>query len=226
MSEETTDGQAAALIGRLRREVGATGTPTTARDPVNQPMIRHWCDAMDDANPLYTDPAAARQGPHGEIVAPPAMLNAWNMTGLLPRPADLEDPASGVYDLLDEAGYEGVVATNCEHVYHRYLKLGDHLGGVVKLVDVSDEKQTALGVGHFVTTETEYHDQHGEHVGSMFFRILKFRPGTGRASDNRDSAAAERPPPPPPPRAPPPPRRRGGGAGGGRPHPPGGPCGP
>ncbi|MCY4037424.1 MAG: MaoC family dehydratase N-terminal domain-containing protein [bacterium] len=198
MSEETTDGQAAALIGRLRREVGATGTPTTARDPVNQPMIRHWCDAMDDANPLYTDPAAARQGPHGEIVAPPAMLNAWNMTGLLPRPADLEDPASGVYDLLDEAGYEGVVATNCEHVYHRYLKLGDHLGGVVKLVDVSDEKQTALGVGHFVTTETEYHDQHDEHVGSMFFRILKFRPGTGRASDNRDSAAAERPPRPRP----------------------------
>ncbi|MGI9602879.1 MAG: OB-fold domain-containing protein, partial [Acidimicrobiales bacterium] len=49
-----------------------------------------------------------------------------------------------------------------------------------KLVDISAEKATGLGVGHFVTTETEFHDQHGEHVGSLFFRILKFRPGTGR----------------------------------------------
>ncbi|MCY3891399.1 MAG: OB-fold domain-containing protein [bacterium] len=200
MSDEMTDEQKEAFVAKLRKEVGNTGTPTIARDPVNQPMIRQWCDAMEDANPLYTDPDTASQGPHGEIVAPASMLNAWTMIGLIPRVNDPKDPASGVYAMLDEAGYVGVVATNCEHVYHRYLKLGDHLTGVVKLVDVSDEKQTALGIGHFVTTETEYHDQHGNHVGSMFFRILKFRPGTGRTANSGGdgNSGTERPPRPRP----------------------------
>jgi len=62
----------------------------------------------------------------------------------------------------------------------------------LKLVDVSEEKQTALGIGHFVTTETEYHNQDGEHVGSMFFRILKFKPGTGRGLDVASSAGERR----------------------------------
>ena len=31
------------------------GEPGIARDPVNEPMIRHWCDAVDDRNPVYTD---------------------------------------------------------------------------------------------------------------------------------------------------------------------------
>ena len=67
-------------------------------------------------------------------------------------------------------------------MFHRYLKLGDVIGGRTKLVDVSEEKATGLGIGHFVTTETEYVDENDEPVGSMFFRILKFRPGTGRVS--------------------------------------------
>ncbi len=165
---------------KLQAPIGSTGTPNHARDAVNQAMIRHWCDAMEDANPHYTDPAAAAAGPHGQIVAPPTMLNAWTMLGNIPRPVDPDDPQGVVGRLLDDAGYIGVVATNCEHVYPRYLRLGDHLTGTLKLVDVSEEKQTGLGTGHFVTSETQYHDQHGEHVGSMFFRILKFKPGTGR----------------------------------------------
>lgn len=198
MTDEMTEAQKEVFVNKLRREVGNTGTPSIARDPVNQPMIRHWCDAMGDANPVYTDPDAAAASPHGQLVAPPTMLNAWSMPGFIPRVNDPRDPASGVYAMLDDAGYVGVVATNSEHVYHRYLTLGDHVGGTQKLVEVSDEKQTALGIGHFVTTETEYHDQHGDHIGSMFFRILKFRPGTGRTADNGDDDQGERPPRPRP----------------------------
>ena len=186
------DAAKAEFYNRLRSPVGATGTPNRARDAVNQPMIRHWCDAMEDANPNYTDPVVAAAGPHGGIVAPPTMLNAWTMIGNVPRPLDPNDPQGTVGHQLDSAGYVGVVATNCEHVYTRYPRLGDHLTGTLKLVDVSEEKQTGLGIGHFITTETEYHTQDGEHVGSMFFRILKFRPGTGRAPSG-PATAGERP---------------------------------
>jgi hypothetical protein len=44
-----------ALIGR---PVGSP-VPTPGPDPVNQPMIRHWAAAFEDANPVYADPEAA-----------------------------------------------------------------------------------------------------------------------------------------------------------------------
>lgn len=184
---EMSDAEKAAFLARLQAHIGTTAAPRPAPDPVNVPMIRHWCEAMDDANPLYLDEAAAAAGPFGGIVAPPTMLNAWAMAGIKAARTD-DDPQAAVNALLDEAGYVGVVATNSEHVYNRYLRPGDHLTATLKLVDVSPEKQTGLGIGHFVTTETEYHDQHGEHVGSMFFRILKFRPGTGRGGDRAGGA--------------------------------------
>ncbi|MDH3705741.1 MAG: MaoC family dehydratase N-terminal domain-containing protein [Acidimicrobiia bacterium] len=179
MSDTTED----EFLADLQATVGASGTPQVARDPVNEATIRDWCDAMGEANPLFTDWEAAQAGPHGGLVAPPAMLNVWTMAGLHlgRRPTrDPRDPNAGAYGKLDAAGFTSVVATNSEQVYHRYLRPGDLLTGTQKLVDVSPEKKTGLGIGHFVTTETEYHDQHGEHVGSLFFRILKFRPGTGR----------------------------------------------
>jgi uncharacterized OB-fold protein len=86
--------------------------------------------------------------------------------------------------LLDASGFTSVVATDCEQEYHRYLRLGDHLSMTSTIESISDEKKTALGVGHFVTTRSDYHDQGGELVGSMRFRILKFRPAE-RATGER-----------------------------------------
>jgi uncharacterized protein len=95
--------------------------------------------------------------------------------------------------LLDSAGFTSVVATNCEQEYHRYLRLGDHLSTQTIIESVSDEKATGLGVGHFVTTRVEYRTDEGELVGTMRFRILKFRPGTGRGAKQDDGKAKERP---------------------------------
>ena len=190
------------LLEQLRSGIGKVGPSHPAPDAVNVHMIRHWCEAMGEANPNFLDEEFAQSGPHQGLVAPPAMLNAWAMPGLrikheemgnppLPKdPNQTSDPESygTTMNLLDEAGYIGVVATNSEHVYNRYLRLGEVIQGTQQLVEVSEEKQTALGIGHFVTTETEYHTTEGEHVGSMFFRILKFKPYTGR--DSQDSEAA------------------------------------
>ncbi len=158
--------------------IGSEGEPLVARDPVNQPMIRHWCDAVEDRNPVYTDEAFAKQSVHGGIVAPPTMLQAWTMRGLAPsEDAPKRTGALGrVIELLEAAGYTSVVATNCRQEYHRYLAPGDELHMVSRVVSVSDEKKTALGVGHFVDEEMSYRDASGEEVARMTFRILKFKP--------------------------------------------------
>jgi acyl dehydratase len=185
-----------AFTRSLRAHVGVPGAPEVARDAVNQPMIRHWCDAMEDANPVYTDAAFAARSVHGAIVAPPAMLNAWTMPGLPGRPPGRVDPAGAVYAALDAAGFSSVVATDSAHEYARYLRLGDLVHGTGDVEDVSDEKKTALGVGHFVTTQTTYTTHTGEVVGRMRFRILKFKPGTGRAASGAPPPAGPRDLPP------------------------------
>ena len=75
------------FLDKLRGFVGrSAGAPSKAWDAVNQAMIRHWCDAVGDRNPVYTDPAAAAASVHAQIVAPPTMLQAWTMKGLVPPP--------------------------------------------------------------------------------------------------------------------------------------------
>ena len=166
-----------AFLEKLQALVGRpSGAPFKAWDAVNQPMIRHWCDAVGDRNPIYTDPAAAAASVHGEIVAPPTMLQAWTMKGLVPPPSEGGGAQDELMSLLDGAGFTSVVATNCDQEYERYLHLGDELTGEQVIEDVSAEKKTALGVGHFVTTRADFRDQHGRLVGSMRFRILKFKP--------------------------------------------------
>jgi acyl dehydratase len=172
-----------------------------ARDAVNTAMIRHWCDAMTDANPVYTDPDFAAKSIHGGIVAPPAMLNAWTMPGLPGRRGG--EPGMNPMRALDAAGFTSVIATNSEHDYVRYLRPGDLLHGYNELFDVSEEKRTALGLGHFVTSRTTYRTQTGQEAGRMFFRLLKFRPGTGRPAPPAATSAASPPAralPPRPPR--------------------------
>ncbi len=152
------------------------GTPFTARDPVNQPMIRHWCDAMGDDNPVYTDEEAARRSVHGGIVAPPTMLQAWTMRGLRPPPASGPSAQDELWRLFEEAGYTSIVAVNCEQEYARYLRPGDRLTQSISIESVSDEKKTALGDGFFVTQLYTFRDQGGETVGTMRFRLFKYRP--------------------------------------------------
>jgi len=182
-----------ALLARLRGYVGGPAKPATvARDAVNQAMIRHWCDALGDSNPVYTDPAVAGRSVHGGIVAPPTMLHAWMLPGLAPEPTE-GDKLNELLGLLDAAGFRAVVAVNCEQEYRRYLRLGDVLTQTSVIEEVTEEKKTGLGTGHFVTYGTTFRDQEGAEVGTMRFRILKFRPAARAAAASAAPAAAAKP---------------------------------
>jgi uncharacterized OB-fold protein/acyl dehydratase len=165
-----------ARIHEAVEQIKAAGRskPRAGRDPVNQPMIRHWVDAMGDDNPIYVDEAAARAAGHPGIVAPPAMIQVWTMMGLGGvRPDD--DPIGPIIELFDNAGYIGVVATNCEQTYHRYLRPGEDVSVVAELTDVVGPKQTALGEGYFISQKITW--QVGdEDVAEMNWRIMKFIP--------------------------------------------------
>jgi uncharacterized OB-fold protein len=135
--------------------------PRLARDPVNTPAIRNWTEALGDC----TD--------YGDL-APAAMIQVWTMPGLRGQRA-ADDPLAVMTAALDEAGYPGVVATNCDQTYHRSLKVGEQPSVRTSLLDVTGPKRTALGEGWFVTTRSTWFSA-GEPVAEMDFRVLKYRP--------------------------------------------------
>ena len=157
-----------------RIAVGGESAARLGRDPVNQPMVSNWVEAMGDENPLYVDEAAAAASVHGELVAPPAMAQVWTMGGLKAR-RDPNDPLYAAMAMLDEAGFTSVVATNSEQTYLRYLRHGEQLSLTSRLESVVGPKKTGLGEGYFVTTKnTWYVDD--EPVATMVWRVLKFKP--------------------------------------------------
>jgi uncharacterized protein len=180
-SEAAPTEQDPAFLAEARSRIGTAGRPQVARHPVNAPAIADWCDAMGDDNPVYTDEAAAAASIHGGIVAPPVTLDIWDRGGLK-QTRSTDDPQAQTIKTLESRGFTSVVAVNSELEVVRYLRPGDVLQKVLSLEDVSDEKATGLGVGHFVTTRQRYTTTSGEHVGDVLFRILKFRPGTGRTA--------------------------------------------
>ena len=182
------------LRGYLDRETG----PYLGRYPVNAAMIGHWCEAMGDRNPIYTDEAAARAAGLSTPVAPPAMLQAWVMPGPA-GPAPGSDTASpfAVFDEMDRRGCSAIVAVNCEQEYLEPVQLGDELRFHSRIESISAEKATQLGAGHFITQLCVYRNQRDEVVARMRFRVLKYRPRPPGADERPESAERARADDPP-----------------------------
>jgi uncharacterized OB-fold protein/acyl dehydratase len=174
-----TQGSKEELERKLQAYVGEEiGPPMVAPEPVNESMIHHWCEAMGDRNAVYTDATAAARSVHRGLVAPPTMLQAWVLSGIeMAQPAtQASNKQRELHQLLSDYGYSSVVATNCEQIYTRYLRPGDRISTTTVIESISAEKATALGIGYFINTRDVFRDQNGEEVGSMTFRVLKFKP--------------------------------------------------
>jgi hypothetical protein len=133
------------------------------RDPVNQPTINNWLEAMGVDNPRFTA---------GE--APPSMAQVWTMYGLGGKPG-ADDPLHSMMNVLTDAGFTGVLGTNSEQTYDRYLRVGEQVRIETALDSVVGPKSTGMGVGYFVTSKSTWFVG-DEVVGSMLFRVFKFIP--------------------------------------------------
>ncbi|MDR7085394.1 putative OB-fold protein [Aeromicrobium panaciterrae] len=150
-----------------------------APDPVNGPMIRHWAEAIGDTNP--------RWAPGPDTEAPPAMAQVWTMYGLNPERMP-NDPLPDTMQVLDDAGFTSVLGTNCDQTYARTLKPGEVPSISTYLSDVMGPKKTGVGEGYFITTKSVW-TVGDEEVATMTFRVLKFKPGTGRASVDKTKSS-------------------------------------
>jgi acyl dehydratase len=155
------------------RMVGAGSAPRTARTPVSGARIQLFAAMVHDGNRSYWDAEFARQR-WGGLLAPPALLMGW----LIPPPWEPagRPPAASVVLRVPLPGTTFINAANDVEFLEPIIE-GDLLTVVEELVSVSPEKQTRLGVGHFVQTLETYRRQNGTVVARCRNTLFRFTPG-------------------------------------------------
>src|SRR5262249_16667189 len=129
------------MRGMLDRSiVGRVSEPITLE--VEPGHIRRFVEALGDANPLYSDPAAARAAGLPALPAPPTFAAAL-------RARDVRE-GLGI-DLRK------LLHGEQEYEYRRPLYAGDRLVLRERIVDVQD-KQGRSGAMQLLTLETTAHD--------------------------------------------------------------------
>lgn len=166
--------------------------PKRSYDTVNAAMIRHWTEVMGDKNPAYTDAEWAAESQRGEIIAPPAMMYAWNQEGY--AVASTGRPGDGLSNLVaffDRHGFSGSLGTNVDQEYFAEAKLGDSLFEDAIIEEISEQKATARGVGYFLQTLAKFTNQNGELIGTQRFKVFKFVPPEAQEKPTDSGHAGE-----------------------------------
>jgi acyl dehydratase len=116
------------------------------------------------------------------LIAPPAMLHVWTMPGLEPDrpytagPARTGDLDEAVRTQLAQLGYTSTLAASTDQDFRAALTLGTRVFAEDEYVAVTEEKQTHLGPGFFLTNRTTYSSADGASVGLLTTAVFHFAP--------------------------------------------------
>ncbi|MCV7030757.1 MaoC family dehydratase N-terminal domain-containing protein [Mycobacterium sherrisii] len=152
--------------------VGAVSEARTAATPVSGARIQLFAAMIHDGNRSYWDTEFARRQ-WGGLLAPPALLMGW----LIPPPWQPggRPPAASLILRVPLPGTTFINAANDVEFLEPIVE-GDTLTVVEELVSVSPEKQTRLGVGHFIETLETYRRQDGAVVARSRNTLFRFTP--------------------------------------------------
>ena len=136
--------------------VGRSYPPTDPYE-VGREKIREFAEAIGDANPAYTDPEAAKELGHPDVIAPPTFVFAitFKAAGQV-----IEDPQLG----LD---YSRVVHGDQKFAYTRPVRAGDRLA-----VTSTIEAIKSLAGNDNLDIRGEVHDETGEHVVTAWTKLV------------------------------------------------------
>jgi acyl dehydratase len=140
--------------------------------PVEAGRVADFCALVGDANPCYWDAAIATER-FGSPVAPPATLLVWKFAAPWnPGGRPAHGPIIGLEIPLP---VDDLINVSTETWFHAPIRVGSRLTFHERVKSISDLKRTALGPGHFVTTEFEAVDEAGTKVATNRNVMLRFR---------------------------------------------------
>jgi acyl dehydratase len=140
--------------------IGRSYPPTPAYE-VGREKIREFAEAVGDANPVFTDPAAAKALGHPDVIAPPTFpfLITYRAAAQV-----VGDPELG----LD---FSRVVHGDQKFAYTRPVRAGDRL-----TVSVTIDNIKSLAGNDILTVRGEVHEESGEHVVTSQMTLVSRAP--------------------------------------------------
>ena len=135
-----------------RRHIGHTLEPFSV--PVEAGRLRFFAKATGQTDPVYTDPAAARDAGHRNLPVPPTFLFCLEMDG--PNPAAIRE--------LLGLDYRRLLHGEQQFTYHAMAHAGDVLTFEQRIDDIYDKKGGAL---EFVVRLTRVSNQRGALVAEL-----------------------------------------------------------
>jgi acyl dehydratase len=150
--------------------VGRRGRRYYGEVPVSEGSVKMFCAMVRDANPAYWDRGVADEV-FGGPVAPPALVQA-SVLPLPWKPDDHEPQALAVFAVPLPG--RTLINVSTDALHHRPFFVGETVSYYDEVVDISPERQTRLGVGHFVTTVFHYEDADEKPIATVTNVMLRF----------------------------------------------------
>ena len=160
-------------VEEARALVGVPQPPKQGQVPVDLAMIRLFCGMVEDANPSYWDDDFADRT-WGGVPSPPPLLFTWT----LPLPWN---PATPYREgpLCVRIPLPGTSLANVRQgaEFFAPIMVGDRLAMIETLTDLSEEKSTRLGRGHFITTRADF-TRNGERevIATLTNTLFRYTP--------------------------------------------------
>lgn len=160
------------------------GPTTYSRAEINAPMIWNFCEVVQDANPVYWDADFAQKSRFGRVIAPPHMIMTasgghwWAPDYVKERERKAlsdqgDNPNEHVSQIVHKFGYTTATNVTREDEFLTPYGPGDGRLKMRSFVqDVSEEKQTRVGKGVFITTIIEYRTEKDDRLVARARNVL------------------------------------------------------
>ncbi|WP_199542461.1 FAS1-like dehydratase domain-containing protein [Prauserella endophytica] len=170
------------------RWVGRSTPVRPCSDPVNHAQVKAYAALVRDGNPSYWDEQWASDT-WGDVLSPPGMLMVWSWP-LAWVPDHVATYPPMLAPLVPLPG-DRVVNASSRTCFGPLIRVGDRLTVEETVKAVSPERRTALGPGHFITTEATYRLPDGTPVATHVNTMLRYTvDSTGEGSAHRTPAPA------------------------------------
>lgn len=141
---------------------GLLGTELGRADyDIEKGMIRRLAESTLDENPSYQDCEESRAGPHGGMIAPPAIV--WP---IIP-------PEMDWYATQYDFPLKRLLNAGFEQEFFRPIRPGDRLTGVLTLAEL-EEKEGRIGHMVFFHFDVVWTNQRAEKVMTLRQTFIKF----------------------------------------------------
>lgn len=138
--------------------------------PIGEGAVKMFCAMVRDANPAYWDRSLSEQIFGGPVV-PPALVQGT----VLPvpwKPTDDEVQSLAVFAVPLPG--RTLINVSTEAVHHRPFFVGETVSYYDEILDISPQRRTRLGAGHFITTVFHYEDAQETPIATITNVMFRF----------------------------------------------------